>query len=100
MLELSSYSFSTCEYSSSTGVTRPKIHTATSNRAFSSSTSSTKPLNVLKGPSLTRTCSPTSTMALAMALQLLDLRVFQLDRRGAAEDRHRHFQSRLLLVDL
>ena len=36
------------------------IETATLSRARSSSTSSTKPLNELKGPSQTRTCSPTS----------------------------------------
>ena len=54
------YSFSTCEYSSSTGVERPKIDTATLRRARSSSTSSTRPLNEVKGPSATRTCSPIS----------------------------------------
>src|SRR5437763_9288557 len=52
--------FSTWEYSSSTGVARPKIDTATLSRDFSSSTSSTTPLNEVKGPSETRTCSPTS----------------------------------------
>src|SRR5207248_9247276 len=54
------HTFSTCEYSSSTGVARPKIDTATLSRDFSSSTSSTTPLNEVKGPSETRTCSPTS----------------------------------------
>ena len=54
------HTFSTCEYSSSTGVARPKIDTATLIRAFSSSTSSTRPLNEVNGPSQTRTCSPTS----------------------------------------
>ena len=53
-------SFSTCEYSSSTGVARPKIDTATLRRPRSSSTSSTRPLNDVKGPSATRTCSPIS----------------------------------------
>src|SRR6185312_15107825 len=52
--------FSTCVYSSSTGVARPKIDTATLSRAFSSSTSSTRPLNEVNGPSQTRTCSPIS----------------------------------------
>src|ERR1700684_2205064 len=52
--------FSTCEYSSSTGVARPKIDTATLIRDFSSSTSSTTPLNEVNGPSETRTCSPLS----------------------------------------
>src|SRR6185436_4325964 len=52
--------FSTCPYSSSTGVARPKIETATLRRPFSSSTSSTNPVNEVNGPSLTRTCSPIS----------------------------------------
>src|SRR5207248_11761289 len=52
--------FSTCVYSSSTGVARPKIDTATLIRDFSSSTSSTTPLNEVNGPSETRTCSPIS----------------------------------------
>src|SRR5712691_2680375 len=56
------HTFSTCEYSSSTGVARPKIDTATLIRDFSSSTSSTTPLNEVNGPSETRTCSPTSKM--------------------------------------
>jgi hypothetical protein len=43
-------------------VARPKIDTATLSRPFSSSTSSTRPLNEVKGPSDTRTCSPTSKM--------------------------------------
>src|SRR4051812_18016552 len=54
--------FSTCVYSNSTGVARPKIDTATLSRPFSSSTSSTMPVKEVKGPSLTRTCSPTSKM--------------------------------------
>src|SRR3546814_6391150 len=33
-------------------------------------------------------------------LQLLDLRVLQLDRRRAPEDRHRDLEARALLVDL
>lgn len=52
--------FSTWENSSSTGVARPKIETATFRRARSWSTSSTTPLNEVKGPSATRTCSPIS----------------------------------------
>ena len=52
--------FSTCPYSSSTGVERPKIETLTFTRPFSSSTSSTVPLKLVNGPSATRTCSPTS----------------------------------------
>src|SRR6266481_2936188 len=54
------HTFSPWEYSSSTGVARPKIDTATLIRDFSSSTSSTTPLNEVNGPSETRTCSPTS----------------------------------------
>src|SRR5581483_10899862 len=54
------YSFSTCPNSSSTGVARPKIDTATLTRERPSSTSSTVPLNEANGPSDTRTCSPTS----------------------------------------
>src|SRR4029079_14521439 len=54
------YTFSTCVNSSSTGVARPKIDTATLTRERPSSTSSTVPLNDANGPSDTRTCSPTS----------------------------------------
>ena len=42
------YIFSTCVYSSSTGVARPKIDTATFTRLRSSSTSSTVPVKVDK----------------------------------------------------
>ena len=52
--------FSTWAYSSSTGVARPKIETATLRRERASSTSSTTPLKEAKGPSATRTVSPTS----------------------------------------
>src|SRR6202171_1618237 len=52
--------FSTWLNSSSTGVARPKMLTATLSRERSSSTSSTVPLNEAKGPSDTRTCSPIS----------------------------------------
>ena len=51
-------SFLTCEYSSSTGVARPKIETETLTRPLPSSTSSTVPENELNGPSETRTSSP------------------------------------------
>src|SRR5262249_12282608 len=54
------YSFSTWPNSSSTGVARPKIETATFRRERPSSTSSTVPLNEANGPSETRTCSPIS----------------------------------------
>ena len=54
------HNFSTCPNSSSTGVARPKIDTATLTRERASSTSSTVPLNDANGPSDTRTCSPTS----------------------------------------
>src|SRR5438046_65932 len=57
---LGHYSFSTCPNSSSTGVARPKIETATFTRERASSTSSTTPLKEANGPSDTRTCSPTS----------------------------------------
>ena len=49
--------FSTWPNSSSTGVARPKIDTATLSRERASSTSSTTPLKDAKGPSETRTCS-------------------------------------------
>ena len=52
--------FCTWLNSSSTGVERPKIETATFNRDRVSSTSSTVALKEEKGPSDTRTCSPTS----------------------------------------
>src|SRR5215468_9606485 len=54
------HSFSTCPNSSSTGVGRPKMLTATLTRERASSTSSTVPLKDANGPSETRTCSPTS----------------------------------------
>ena len=57
---MSTQTFSTCVNSSSTGVARPKIDTATFKRERSSSTSSTVPLNEVNGPSATRTCSPIS----------------------------------------
>jgi hypothetical protein len=57
---LAASSFSTCPNSSSTGVARPKIETATLSRERPSSTSSTVPLKDANGPSDTRTCSPTS----------------------------------------
>src|SRR5216684_2999798 len=60
LLPRSLYSFSTCPNSSSTGVARPKIETATLTRERASSTSSTTPLKEANGPSDTRTCSPTS----------------------------------------
>src|SRR6266849_546999 len=59
-LKQAAYTFSTCVNSSSTGVARPKIETATFTRERPSSTSSTVPLNDSNGPSETRTCSPTS----------------------------------------
>ena len=54
--------FSTCPYSSSTGVARPKMDTATFNRARSSSTSSTFPSKEANGPSATRMRSPISKL--------------------------------------
>src|SRR5579875_2389448 len=47
------YCFSTWPNSSSTGVARPKIETLTFMRPFSSSTSSTVPLKLVNGPSVT-----------------------------------------------
>src|ERR1700691_2396974 len=38
------------------------------------------------------------TTFFAIFLNLLDLRVFELDGRRAPEDRHRHLEPRLLLV--
>src|SRR6185437_2882788 len=43
---------------------------------------------------------PTTFFAMIWSLNLLDLRVFELDRGRPAEDRHRHLEPRLLLVDL
>src|SRR4051794_8045822 len=40
------------------------------------------------------------SIALLSALNLLDLRVFEFDRSGAAEDRHRNLAPRLFLVDI
>src|SRR6202165_3191258 len=60
LLPRSVYSFSTCPNSSSTGVARPKIETATFTRERASSTSSTTPLKEANGPSEPRTRSPTS----------------------------------------
>src|SRR6266478_5984250 len=54
------YVFSTCMKSSSTGVARPKIETSTRTRPLSGFTSSTVPLKLEKGPSTTRTLSPSS----------------------------------------
>src|SRR6185312_10751709 len=48
------------------------------------------------------TCSlmkPTTFFAMIWSLNLLDLRVFELDRGRPAEDRHRHLEPRLFLVD-
>ena len=50
------------EYSSSTGVERPKIETETLTLAFSVSTSSIKPTKDANGPSQTLTCSPISKL--------------------------------------
>ncbi len=52
--------FSTWPNSSSTGVARPKMDTATLRRERASSTSSTMPLKLANGPSETFTVSPTS----------------------------------------
>src|SRR5690606_12401954 len=52
--------FSTCSYSSSTGVARPKMETDTRRRARSSSTLSTTPSKLANGPSVTLTFSPMS----------------------------------------
>ena len=51
---------STCSNSSSTGVARPKIDTATLTRLLSKSSSSTMPLKLANGPSSTFTESPIS----------------------------------------
>src|SRR5207237_6597487 len=52
---LSSYTFSTCKKSSSTGVSRPKNETITRTLARSMSISATVPMKSLKGPSTMRT---------------------------------------------
>src|SRR5882672_3466488 len=51
-------------------------------------------------PGLPRHVPPPTTGRRRNALYLLDLRVLQLDRRGAAEDRHRHLEPALFLVHL
>src|SRR5205085_4684365 len=53
---------STCQYSCSTGVARPKIVTDTRNLPRSSSISSTMPFWFWNGPSATLTVSPTSKL--------------------------------------
>jgi hypothetical protein len=68
---MTAYNFSTCVNSSSTGVARPKIETATLTRERPSSTSSTVPLNEAKGPSDTRTCSPTSNDTGGLTIRIL-----------------------------
>src|SRR5208283_5212366 len=55
-----SYAFSTCQYSSSTGVLRPKILTVTFNLPRSGSISSITPLKFRNGPLLILIVSPTA----------------------------------------
>src|SRR5713226_6475549 len=55
---------------------------------------SLRPLN--PGSRLSPGCSP----RLRRGSHLLDLRIFELDRRRPAEDRHRDLDPRLLVVDL
>src|SRR5579872_4975559 len=59
-LRRAAYAFSTCQYSNSTGVLRPKILTVTFNLPRSGSTSSITPLKFRNGPSLILTVSPVS----------------------------------------
>src|SRR6185436_18584056 len=56
------YIFSTCQYSSSTGVVRPKMATSTFSLPLLGLTSSILPLKLTNGPSFTRTLSPFSKM--------------------------------------
>lgn len=53
------YSLSTCEFSSSMGVSLPKIFTVTFSFFFSGKTSLILPLNPAKAPEMTLTVSPT-----------------------------------------
>src|SRR5208282_719746 len=59
--------FSTCQYSSSTGVLRPKMFTVTFNLPRSGSTSSITPLKLRNGPLLIFTVSPTSKLTLGFS---------------------------------
>ena len=56
--------FSTCQYSKSTGVARPKMETLTRSLPFSGSISSMVPSWLWNGPSHTRTGSPTANSTL------------------------------------
>src|SRR6266404_945281 len=56
------HAFSTCQYSSSTGVLRPKIFTVTFSLPRSGSTSSITPLKFRNGPLLIFTVSPISKL--------------------------------------
>src|SRR6267378_3244217 len=58
------HAFSTCQYSSSTGVLRPKIFTVTFSLPRSGSISSITPLKLRNGPSLILIVSPTSKLTL------------------------------------
>ena len=59
--------FSTCQYSRSTGVARPKMETLTRSLPFSGSISSMVPSWLWNGPSHTRTGSPTANSTLGRA---------------------------------
>src|SRR6266403_1463583 len=65
----STYVFSTCMKSSSTGVARPKIETSTRTRPLSGFTSSTVPLKFENGPSTTRTLSPSSNSTFGLGFR-------------------------------
>ena len=80
--------FSTCVNSSSTGVARPKIDTATFTRLRSSSTSSTVPLNEVKGPSATRTCSPISKVMVDLGCSAPSLHLVEDAVHFALAQRH------------
>src|SRR5206468_7590911 len=60
--------FSTCQYSNSTGVLRPKMLTVTLSLPRSGSISSITPLKFRKGPSLILMVSPTSKFTLGFSV--------------------------------
>src|SRR6266404_4104702 len=61
------HAFSTCQYSSSTGVFLPKIFTVTFSLPRSGSISSITPLKLRNGPLLILTVSPTSKLTLGFS---------------------------------
>src|SRR5690606_13222420 len=84
-------SLATCENSSSTGVSRPKMLTSTLSRSWSSLISMTSPEKSANGPSLTRTVSPSSyssrglARAAACSSPAFGMRKASTSRRGSGD---------------